>query len=789
MTKEAFEEKFVAQLNDQQREAVHAVDGAVLLLAVPGSGKTTVLVTRLGYMVCCCGIQPGNILTMTYTVAATEDMKKRFAARFGQEYANRLEFRTINGVSSKIIQYYSENHSRRQAFALLSDDGELNTIVRQIYQAVNDDYAEASLVKDIRANISYIKNMMLTDEEISELDGDVKNLSEIYRRYQEELKRRKAMDYDDQMVYAKRILESCPPVLDHFQERYRYLCVDEAQDTSKIQHAIIQILAQKYGNLFMVGDEDQSIYGFRAAWPDALMRFEEDHPGARVLLMEQNYRSTEEIVAAANAFVSENRFRREKTIRATQGSGEQVRVVTASNREAQYQYLFHAAQTCQSETAALYRNNDSALLLIDLLERGGVPYNARKFEDTFFTHRLINDFRDIIRFASNPTDGQTFLRIYYKFGAPISKQAAQWACQRSGQTSRPIPEELRYAPNLKPYAREAVTDLIQILPRIPHETAASALSSIWYDLRYALYAKKARLDPNKFDILCILAEKEPDADGLLRRLDELKKLIQDHRNSPDNKFILSTIHSSKGLEYETVFLLDVFDGILPSKLPSQEDMQMNTVDMKLYEEERRLYYVGMTRAKRALYLFSCNKLSSFTSEVSATLPKPVLDDSDVFHPLRQNLCGRTYRDSILGEGKIAAQCGETLLVKYPDGQSQLLTLDDMIYRRDRTVQYEAVPHKSASQETALVKSALVKREPSTASRTAWGAMPDLKEDAAPPAEIPLLSIGMEVFHRKFGKGVIESIEDGKISVFFADLDETKRLSLAFSFQSKLLTLD
>ena len=191
MTKEAFEEKFIIQLNDQQREAVHAVDGAVLLLAVPGSGKTTVLVTRLGYMVCCCGIQPGNILTMTYTVAATEDMKKRFAARFGQEYANRLEFRTINGVSSKIIQYYSENHSRRQAFALLSDDGELNTIVRQIYQAVNDDYAEASLVKDIRANISYIKNMMLTDEEIAELDGDVKNLSEIYRRYQEELKRRK----------------------------------------------------------------------------------------------------------------------------------------------------------------------------------------------------------------------------------------------------------------------------------------------------------------------------------------------------------------------------------------------------------------------------------------------------------------------------------------------------------------------------------------------------------------------------------------------------------------------
>ncbi|MBQ9346103.1 MAG: ATP-dependent helicase, partial [Oscillibacter sp.] len=496
MMNDTFTEKYISQLNDQQQEAVRAVDGAVLLLAVPGSGKTTVLVTRLGYMVYCCGIDPASILTMTYTVAATGDMKKRFASRFGAEYANRLEFRTINGVSSKIIQYYSENHSRRQAFALLEDEGELNRIIRQIHHDVNKEYAEASAVKDIRTGITYIKNMMIPDEELDRVDCGVENLPEIYRRYQEELKRRRAMDYDDQMCYAKRILETCPPVLDHFQERYRYLCVDEAQDTSKIQHTIIRILAEKYGNLFMVGDEDQSIYGFRAAWPDALMRFEQDHPGARVLLMERNYRSTEEIVAAANAFVSANRFRREKTIRATQGSGKQVRLVTASNREAQYQYLFHAAQTCQSETAALYRNNDSALPLIDLLERGGVPYNARKFEDTFFSHRLISDFRDIIRFASNPTDGQTFLRIYYKFGAPISKQAAQWACQRSRQSGRPIPEDLRYAPDLKPYAREAVTDLIKILPRIPHESAASALSSIWDDLRYGLYAKKARLDPN-----------------------------------------------------------------------------------------------------------------------------------------------------------------------------------------------------------------------------------------------------------------------------------------------------
>ena len=667
MTQEVFEEKYIAQLNDQQHEAVRAVDGAILLLAVPGSGKTTVLVTRLGYMVYCCGIQPGNILTMTYTVAATEDMKKRFASRFGPEYANRLEFRTINGVSSKIIQYYSENHSRREAFALLNNEGELNRIVRQIYQDVNEEYAEASVVKDIRTAITFIKNMMLTDEEIAGLDGGVERLPELYRRYQEELKRRRAMDYDDQMCYAKRILESCPPVLEYFQEKYRYICVDEAQDTSKIQHTIIRILAQKYGNLFMVGDEDQSIYGFRAAWPDALMHFEADHPGARVLLMEHNYRSTEEIVAVANAFVSGNRFRREKIIRATQGSGDQVRVVTAADREAQYQYLFHIAQTCKAETAALYRNNDSALPLIDLLERGGVPYNARKLEDTFFSNRLVCDITDILRFASSPTEEQTFLRIYYKLGVPISKQAAQWACQKSRESGKPILEEL--PPNMKPYVRDAVKDLLRILPLLHTDTAVRALRRIWHDLRYAQYVKWAKLDANKFDILMILAEKVTDADSLLHRLTELQDLIHSHQNSVDKRFLLSTIHSSKGLEYEEVFLLDVFDGFPPQKIPSQQDILANTEGAKLYEEERRLYYVAMTQAKRALYLFSCGHASAFTREIMACLPKAVLYEDDVFQALRQNLCRKMYTDRVHGTGQVTAQCGDTLLVSYQDGPS------------------------------------------------------------------------------------------------------------------------
>ena len=353
--RETFEAKYIAPLNEQQRVAARTVDGPVLLLAGPGSGKTTVLVTRLGYMVYCRNIAPESILTMTYTVAATGDMKRRFASLFGPEYADRLEFRTINGVSSKIIRYYSEYY-RRQAFRLLDNDAELTELVRSIYQSVNEEYAEIGTVKDIRSAIAFIKNMMLTDGEIDSMETRIENLPEIYRRYQEELRSRKRMDFDDQMRYAKRILETCPPVLEYFQERCRYICVDEAQDTSKIQRAIIRLLARRYGNLFMVGDEDQSVYGFRAAWPDVLLNFERDYPGARVLFMERNYRSTNEIISVANAFISGNRFRRRKAILPVRGSGLlPLEMIDAVSWQSQFEYLLRAVRENGEETAVLYR--------------------------------------------------------------------------------------------------------------------------------------------------------------------------------------------------------------------------------------------------------------------------------------------------------------------------------------------------------------------------------------------------------------------------------------------------
>ena len=299
MTPEEFSARYMAHFSAQQKAAVQAVNGAVLLLAVPGSGKTTVLVTRLGYLALCCGVDPGSILVMTYTVAATQELRARFAALFPQLSGRTPQFRTINGLSAKIIE--SCSRLRGPAFTLQENEGELAALVGRICLELHGEYPTDATVREIRTAITYCKNMMLGADEIRAQHFDVPGFFTIYTRYCQALRAARQMDYDDQMTYALAILRKHPDVLAQFQTQYPHLCVDESQDTSRVQHAIIRLLAEKAGNLFLVGDEDQSIYGFRAAWPEALLQFPQTYPGAKLLFMEENYRSTPEILRCAAA--------------------------------------------------------------------------------------------------------------------------------------------------------------------------------------------------------------------------------------------------------------------------------------------------------------------------------------------------------------------------------------------------------------------------------------------------------------------------------------------------------
>lgn len=663
--------------------------------------------------------------------------------------------RTINGLSAKIIGYYEQNHGRDRAYRLLSDEREAASLAAEICREVTgEEYPTDSTVKDVRTAITYVKNMMLTPEEIEELDAGVENFPEIYRRYCGALRERRAMDYDDQMAYALMFLGRVPPVLEHFRDRFRYICVDEAQDTSRVQHEIIKILAKRYENLFMVGDEDQSIYGFRAAYPDALAEFEGDHPGARVLLMERNFRSAAEIVSLAGAFVAKNRFRREKSAAPDRGLGGEVRVVRVRDRETQYRYLLAMAENAAPGTAILYRNNDSALPLLDLFERRGIGYACPGFDDSFFTHRVIGDIRALVRFAGDRTDAEDFLRIYYKLDGQISRRAALFACERSRKTGNDILRELLTFQELSDRGREKVRDLALWLPRLSDTGAGEALDIVWNTLRYGRYVEKNRLDSGKLFILKLLGKQEADVGGLFRRLDELRESLK-RRTGGDGAVILSTVHSAKGLEYDHVWLLDAVDGVLPSKIPGKGASDR---DVRLYEEERRLYYVAMTRARDTLSLFSCRDApSAFTDEARAALPTEAEDREDVFSFLRGDLLDRTYTHRERGRGRVTGQCRDNFLVEYDSGGAELMTAARMMAERDTAVRY-------------------VSRD---AART--------PEPPIPEAD---LRPGDRVVHRKFGPGTVTEIallgREPAASVRFDATGETKRFVLSAALKNGLL---
>ena len=617
MEKTAFETAHMAALNPQQRAAVAAVDGPVLLLAVPGSGKTTVLITRLGYMTEVCGIAPESILTMTYTVAATQEMRARFAARFGEAEAARMEFRTINGVAARIIALYSRMYGRTPP-DLLQSESETTPLLLQLWQSINHEYAAESTLKELRTAITYIKNMCLTDAELDELETDLENLPELYRAYQQALRARHKMDYDDQLCFALQILNGAPAVAAAFRKRYRYFCVDESQDTSRVQHEIIRVLAQQSGNLFMVGDEDQSIYGFRAAYPQALMDFEKTYPGARVLLMEENYRSREPILAAANRFVARNRYRRPKTIAPTQGAGEPIRVVEVRRRADQLAFLFAEAQHCEVETAVLFRNHESALPIIDLCERRGVPYGCKAVEQTFFTNKIVRDVADIFALAARPDDADTFLRCYFKFGVAVTRAQALYAAGQARQYGQGCWTALINEDSIRPRTRAAMAEVAAGLARLPRMAADDAVRFLTDQLGYGKYLDKNGMDRAKLAVLEMLGAQEPTPRRLLRRLAELRTIVQEHLTPPGCKFLLSTIHSAKGMEYDRVILLDVLDGILPAK---PELCCRTPAETRQYEEDRRLFYVAMTRARQELVLFDCTaERASFAQEVLSGLP-------------------------------------------------------------------------------------------------------------------------------------------------------------------------
>ncbi len=674
MREEEFLEKYCSKLNSEQLKAVQSVDGHTLLLAVPGSGKTTVLVTRLGYMVQCKGISPDNILTVTYTTAATRDMKHRYESLFSNEsdnYAERLEFRTINSLCLSILNRYCNLHGKTMD-ELITDKDAVG-ICTGIYRKYNQDYPTESDISQMRTLISYVKNMRLSEDEIKQLGEKERiQLWEYYQDYKNALKKRKLMDYDDQLTGALAVLTQSPDICKYYQDKYKYICVDESQDTSKIQHIIIAKLVGNDGNLFMVGDEDQSIYGFRAAFPEALLAFDKNYKNATTLVMKTNYRSGTKIVDAAEYFIKHNRLRHNKRMVASRTDEGSIRFITIDNRSKQYPYLLDVAANASRQIAVLYRENDSIIPLVDLLEREKIAYRIKGSYAVFFSNRVVIDIVSVLKFALDNSSLDSFKRIYPKVRLYLKKQQAEELCEKAEKQEKTIFEVLDEVDSLDENKKRDIKGFENNVKRIRQLSTSDALAYICGQMGYAQYLKDNEIDDSRIFILKELAKNEAKIPDFIARLDYLQQKLADDRTDYDAKFILSTIHSSKGLEYDEVYLIDIGDGIFPKKL-NYMSKPIDSREYRDFEEERRIFYVGITRAKNQLHIFCIKNMhAEFLDEMKKPNPKVVNNTSEKPQKPKATIKGNanktdrkgTYSQSICKYRTVDGKCNNKTYINF-----------------------------------------------------------------------------------------------------------------------------
>lgn len=623
-----FISKFNIRLTKQQLDAVTALDRPTLLLAVPGSGKTTTLVTRVGYMVYVCGIQPDKILVMTYTRAAAADMKERFRKVFGSEYADRLRFSTINSVCYDIIREYKRDWSRNDTapFVVLNEKETL-ALVRECYIKVQGEFPADYDIQQVKNTITFIKNMQIPKEKIdAAFEGSDYKVKELYLEYEKALLQRHQMDFDDQIVYTYRILRQLPAFLSMLHDRYQYILVDEAQDTSKIQHEVIAMLSglnsKESQNIFMVGDEDQSIYGFRAAYPQALLDFKQNYRNAQVLLLEQNFRSTPEIVRLAGSFIRNNKDRYEKKMFTKNISGRPIDKVSIF-RENQYEYLLQQCQNAEKQTAILFRNNSSAVPIIYHFLKDGIGCSWKEKDNVFFTSPSVLKICDILRLFLNNRDIESFLKVYYKLGLLLKKEEAQEAAEIClSDMRRSIFSAALSLPDLSSRKRERLQFVSALFRKYDECDVSIILEAIEENFI-------DDVDQEAMFLLKSIAEPDETIEAFLEKLVLLKNIIAE--GSPESgNIILSTIHSSKGLEYDRVIFVDIIDPIF-----AMDKRRLGETGYReLMEEDRRLFYVAVTRAKHELSIveteyapfidefmgISIRRDRSFLSNVTSRIP-------------------------------------------------------------------------------------------------------------------------------------------------------------------------
>ena len=754
-------QNLIEGLNDKQKEAVLATEGPCLVIAGAGSGKTKVLTHKIAYLISEKNVKPYNILAITFTNKAASEMKQRVEKIVG-DVAQEMWMGTFHSICVRILRRFIDRIGFDTSF-LIFDTSDQKTVVKECLKALNIDDKTFS-DRSVLSEISNAKNEMLTPKAYqAKYAGEFRKekIGQVYELYQKRLRENNAIDFDDIINYTIDILSENPDVLQYYTEKFKYVLVDEYQDTNKAQFTLVTILASRYGNITVVGDNDQGIYSFRGADISNILNFEKDFPGTKIIKLEQNYRCTGNILKAANAVIKHNENKYEKKLWTENEEGSLPCLYQAEDEYDEANYVVKQIEHLKTEEylkpkdfVILYRMNAQSRAIEDILRRENIPYKIVGGLK-FYERKEIKDTIAYLRLIHNTSDNLSLKRIINEPKRGIGKTSLDKIQEISDRTGTSMYEIIKHAEEFELNRVKAnAEEFIKLIEELRLKKQELSISELLKEvLNKSGYTRALELEntveaetrmQNLEEFLTVAIEfEEESADNTLPEFLESITLSSDvdEMQDEDNTVTLMTLHSAKGLEFPVVFLVGMEEGIFPGYKSIGEPKEL--------EEERRLFYVGITRAKQFLHLTcakhrtifgstSYNAVSRFIKEIPDNLLDGVVnnDQEEKFNDMPYNW---EY-------GKTPA--GKVTTYKFDEAKTEIKPKSTYQFRTAESF-LSSLSQKQASSEVDITK---------------------YKE-------------GMRIYHKKFGEGVIQKIEaegdDYKLDIQF-DKSGHKRLMAKFA---------
>ena len=611
-------------LNNKQREAVTHIDGPMLVLAGAGSGKTKVLTSRIAYLIEN-GVNPQNILAITFTNKAATEMRERVAKLICGSY--KIQISTFHSFGLKIIKENASVLGYDKNFTIVDSDDVL-TIIKKLMKDLdlNPKFYSA---KTIRNKISSCKNELIMPDEYDKLEAD-KNIVEIYRRYQKILKANNTVDFDDLLILPIKLFKQNKEILTHYQNQYKYILIDEYQDTNEAQYILSKMISALHKNIFVVGDNDQAIYAFRGANFKNILNFEKDYPNCKVILLEENYRSTKNILSAANSVIKHNKQRKDKNLWSNNEEGSKVKYIEVDTDREECQYVGEEIKrlanngTNYEDIAILYRTNAQSRLIEEEMLKDAIPYRVVG-SFYFYNRKEIKDLLCYLRLINNPQDDVSLLRVINTPKRKIGEKTISNLVAKAGQENNSLFDAIDSGKEL-----EFKKLIITLREKSENLSLTELVDVVLNDsgLKQELQNEKTleadiRLE-NLEEFKSITKSYEED-NGEISLEDFLNEVtlvsdVSEHQEEK-SRVSLMTIHAVKGLEYDNVFVIGMEEEIFPHYNSLQEGTT------SAIEEERRLCYVAITRAKKNLYLLNAKKRMLF-GNVQFNLPSRFINEID-----------------------------------------------------------------------------------------------------------------------------------------------------------------